>query len=108
MERRGFLGAILAAGMAPAFVGAKVLMPVKSVIVQAQEYVGLVASPGGGNRLVTCELVAREALKVLNERLSFADSVNREWWYGEQWTAQEQRTIAVRKPQRYVLNRLKV
>lgn len=32
MQRRGFLGAILAAGMAPAFVGAKVLMPVKTII----------------------------------------------------------------------------
>ena len=32
MQRRGFLGAILAAGMAPAYVGASVLMPVKQII----------------------------------------------------------------------------
>lgn len=32
MERRGFLGAILAAGFAPAFVGASVLMPVREIV----------------------------------------------------------------------------
>lgn len=42
MQRRGFLGAIIAAGFAPAFVGAKVLMPIKATaydrqIVHAQD-----------------------------------------------------------------------
>lgn len=32
MERRGFLRAILAAGVAPAFVGSKILMPVKALV----------------------------------------------------------------------------
>jgi hypothetical protein len=32
MQRRGFLGAILAAGVAPAFVGSSVLMPVRKVL----------------------------------------------------------------------------
>jgi hypothetical protein len=32
MNRRGFLGGIFAAGIAPAFVGASVLMPVKKII----------------------------------------------------------------------------
>jgi hypothetical protein len=31
MQRRGFLGAILAAGAAPVFVGSSILMPVKRV-----------------------------------------------------------------------------
>lgn len=31
-SRRGFLGAILAAGMAPAFIGARVLMPVRTIL----------------------------------------------------------------------------
>lgn len=31
MKRRGFLGSILAAGFAPAFVGSTVLMPVKAI-----------------------------------------------------------------------------
>lgn len=32
MNRRGFLGAILAAGVAPAFVGSSILMPVRKII----------------------------------------------------------------------------
>jgi hypothetical protein len=32
MNRRGFLGAILAAGVAPAFVGSRVLMPVRRLV----------------------------------------------------------------------------
>lgn len=32
MNRRGFLAGILAAGVAPAFVGSKILMPVKRII----------------------------------------------------------------------------
>lgn len=35
MQRRGFLASILAAGVAPAFVGARVLMPVKSIVAPA-------------------------------------------------------------------------
>ncbi len=31
MKRRGFLGAVLAAGVAPAFVGSKILMPVRAL-----------------------------------------------------------------------------
>lgn len=31
MRRRGFLGSILAAGFAPAFIGSQVLMPVKAI-----------------------------------------------------------------------------
>lgn len=50
MQRRGFLGAILAAGMAPAFVGAKVLMPVKQIIVPPEfEYVEVT-----GQEIVEC------------------------------------------------------
>lgn len=32
MNRRGFLQAILAAGVAPAYIGSSILMPVKSII----------------------------------------------------------------------------
>ena len=32
MQRRGFLGALLAAGVAPTFVGSSVLMPVRKII----------------------------------------------------------------------------
>lgn len=33
MKRRSFLGSILAAGVAPAFVGSSVLMPVRKIVV---------------------------------------------------------------------------
>ena len=42
IQRRGFLGSILAAGMAPAFVGAKVLMPVRAIAMPAWTYDELV------------------------------------------------------------------
>lgn len=32
IQRRGFLAGILAAGVAPAFVGSKILMPVKTLV----------------------------------------------------------------------------
>lgn len=37
VDRRGFLQAVLAAGVAPAFIGSKVLMPV-SLVLSAQRY----------------------------------------------------------------------
>lgn len=37
IKRRGFLGAILAAGVAPAFVGSQILMPVRKIIVPDQQ-----------------------------------------------------------------------
>ena len=33
MDRRGFLGAILAAGVAPAFIGSSILMPVRKIVI---------------------------------------------------------------------------
>ena len=42
MKRRGFLGAILAAGVAPAAVGSGILMPVKKIWHQG----GVIARPG--------------------------------------------------------------
>lgn len=35
IKRRGFLGAILAAGVAPAFIGSSILMPVKAIALPA-------------------------------------------------------------------------
>jgi hypothetical protein len=36
MNRRGFLRGILAAGVAPAFIGSSILMPVRKIITQPQ------------------------------------------------------------------------
>ena len=36
MNRRGFLQGILAAGVAPAFIGSSILMPVRKIITQSQ------------------------------------------------------------------------
>lgn len=38
MNRRSFLGSILAAGVAPAFVGSSVLMPVRRIISEWEYY----------------------------------------------------------------------
>lgn len=37
MDRRGFLQSILAAGVAPAFVGSGILMPVKALLLPARD-----------------------------------------------------------------------
>lgn len=39
MDRRGFLGAILAAGVAPAFVGSSVLMPIRKLFIPRGPFV---------------------------------------------------------------------
>ena len=58
MNRRGFIKSILAAGVAPVFVGSSVLMPVRSILVPTiTEVVEL-----NGNRLLTLHEVTIEAL----------------------------------------------
>lgn len=100
MQRRGFLGAILAAGMAPAFVGAKVLMPVRALAlaepVQLDVLYGWAPLATGRNSLLTVSMITNEALKILESQLSFMSNVNREWEAGVG------KTIAIRRPQRLV------
>jgi hypothetical protein len=64
MDRRGFLGAILAAGVAPAVVKAASLMP---LWVRSES--GLIVRSGNG--LLTIEIITAEALKILNENFLF-------------------------------------
>lgn len=74
MNRRGFLGSILAAGMAPVIVKAEILMPVRQIWVPSPATA--LVSP---NNLVTAEEVARQSLKILRERLNFNAALNRGW-----------------------------
>jgi len=79
IDRRGFLGAMFAACAAPAIVRADSLMrivPTDTVILpanwaQALEY-NLIE-----NQFLTCQLVTREALRILGGITMFTDEVNR-------------------------------
>ena len=78
MDRRGFLGAILAAGAAPAIVRIGSLMPVQSIIVPTTRQVVDVLY---GNRLLTIEQITREALIILENQLTFTTRVNDAWGF---------------------------
>lgn len=80
MNRRGFLGAILAAGVAPAIVRSGSLM---RVFARAEsglfvpELPGLVV--GTGNTLLTPSIIARECLAILKNQLSFTQIISEEF-----------------------------
>jgi hypothetical protein len=71
MNRRGFLQAILAAGVAPAVVGSGVLMPVRLVapIQRAVEVVVDTELVVYGNTLLTVSAITREALRILEAEI---------------------------------------
>lgn len=88
--RRGFLGSILAACAAPAIVKAEILMPVRQLILPPAART---------NTLITCDMIVREALKVLNDTLVFSDVVN-ENWDASLWVPDKR--IRVVPPRRYL------
>lgn len=67
MNRRSFLQGILAAGVAPAFIGSKVLMPIKELSLPEKEII--VTS---GNQLLTISQITKRALIVLQEQINLA------------------------------------
>lgn len=73
MNRRGFLGAILEAGVAPAVVKASSLMPLW--LPRANPY-EVIVTVGGGNTLLTIEMITREALRILHKNMAFMESLN--------------------------------
>ena len=93
MQRRGFLKAILAAGVAPAFVGSGILMPVKALVMPTDEEV-LDVVAGQGNTLLTIGMITREAMRILHENRSFVGTINRQ--FDEAFTGE---TMRIRRPQ---------
>jgi len=78
MDRRGFLSAILAAGVAPALVKAANIMPVfarreSGMLVPSEQFV--VTEIYGANMLLTPSMVTREALRILQAQLTFGARV---------------------------------
>jgi hypothetical protein len=83
MDRRGFLSAIIAAGVAPAFVRVGSLMRLP-----APAHGGLIFHPDSfsleapsiksplGNRLIAPDVIAREALEILAPMLDFVLEVS--------------------------------
>lgn len=75
MNRRGFLGAMLAAGAAPAIVRASSLMPLW--VPRVNPYEVIVTVPG--NKLLTFDQVTREALRLLHRNMTFIGTVNHQY-----------------------------
>lgn len=104
MNRRGFLG-FLAGGAAVAIGGeqlAELLLPKPTIFLPPA------GGWAGGNRLLTVSQIVNEALKILEQNLSFTSVVNAQWndrftqydgdcyWHGEK----QFYSINIRKPPR--------
>lgn len=90
MNRRGFLGAMLAACAAPAIVRADSLMRIVPRETLIAEWDGSV---------LTSQKVARECLRILQNNLRFAVDVSRGWDTEYKFES----AILIRKPRRYAL-----
>lgn len=81
MNRRGFLLGMLAAGVAPAVVKAANIMPVfmrrESGLLAPDTFI--VTGVANGNRLLTPELITKEALRILNMNIDFMSRVNSQY-----------------------------
>lgn len=84
--RRGFMGAMLAACAAPAFVRAESLMKLSPA--------GLFVPVDSG--IITPEMVTREALRILHANLSFISTINTEWESNKSY-----RSIVFKRPAIY-------
>jgi hypothetical protein len=82
IKRRGFVAGILAAGIAPAFISSKVLMPVRKIWTPPTS----MANPP----LLTISMITNEALRFLESDLVFYDK----------WGSPVVHTITIRKPRR--------
>ncbi len=98
MDRRGFLGAILAAAASPAIVKAASLMPIWT---RAESGLYVVAEDvvAGSNTLLTIDMITQEALRLLNANLFFMRKVNSE--YDDTYTPKLGDVIHIRKPKLY-------
>lgn len=97
MNRRGFLGAILAAATAPAIVRIESLMPVRQLMLDDW----LPTASGvltRGNTLLTIDMITREALRVLEENLVFARRANIPF---QNMPDERERQLVIRLPEKY-------
>jgi hypothetical protein len=76
VNRRGFLGSILAGAMAPAIVRASSLMKLAPGFEVAES--GLIV-PAGDGGLLTIDQITREALRVFMAQNTFVNSVSRSY-----------------------------
>ena len=72
MNRRGFIGSILAIGAAPAIVRASSLMRVQGIIVPT---LGEVVAVNAGNSLLTIDQITKVALRVLEKQMRDSGSI---------------------------------
>lgn len=83
MNRRGFLGSILALGAAPAIVRADSLMRIIprdiGILIGAEVTAEVMTY---GNRLLTIDQITRQALEILHKNALFVRKVNREYYGG--------------------------
>lgn len=97
MQRRGFLSAILAAGVAPAYVGARVLMPVRRVIAAPKVYSSAELAHGfelsEANRLITIEQLTREAIAIIERQYADATIFGSAW---AEWRHEKDRIVVRR------------
>ena len=100
MNRRSFMSGMLSLFAAPAIVRADSLMRI--VVPSTAE----VMSIGRGNQLLTIDMITREALRILHEKMSFVHSINKDYSVRalnqstEQW-AQGFDTITFRRSVQY-------
>lgn len=92
MNRRGFIGAILAAGLAPAIVRVASLMPVRGIVLPStEETIDILYG------YATPQLIAREGLQILKTKISLRADV------GTGFSQIEGCAIAIRRPQHYLV-----
>ena len=92
MNRRSFLQAILAAGIAPAVVRAASLMPVRALAS------GLLVFHPDFFQLLTPEIITREALLMLERSLVLTGGVSYQF---SQRFAEMGKTLTILKPERF-------
>ena len=98
MNRRGFLGGILALGAAPAIVRADALMKVvpRDLPFELSFTTADMVMPPGGNTILTMEEITREALRVFNHHIGLMKSIDPD--FAQQWGGT---TVKIRRPPSY-------
>lgn len=94
MNRRGFLGSILALCAAPAIVRIGSLMPVRNIVLPTDAEFATVV----GNPFLTIDEITREALRLMNGNVSFIAAINKQ--YDAQFS-NVGNVLTIRRPRNY-------